>query len=237
MSRLPQELIELIIDYYHEYDRGLLKVCSLVCSRWPPPTRKHLFQKLELCSKAKLERWCTRIRPEPPGPPSFVESLSLVDHGLSMSNPDPSEAQLLQQCILSDAAPYLGSFSGLRALEILGWDADAVQVSLMLYCVGPSFSNVAHLTLRRIVVHPLTLAMFIGHFPRLDYLSITSLQLPKGVHGAGDSHRGSPGSPGSGATSHPRGEFRVSDLSSCAGRKEFLDATVFLEPRFRQISI
>lgn len=229
MPSLPQELIDLIIDHFHEYERGALKACSLVCSQWSVRSRKRLFQTVRLHSKAELERWCMSIRPGPSGPSSLVESLSLIDAGLSMSMADSSRAQLLQQPILSDAAPYLGSFSGLRVLEIVGWGMDAVQVPLMLHCVGPSFETVTHLELRRILFDPSAFTTFIGHFPRLDYLSIHSLGRHWGRDGAGDLHHGSPGNV---VPTRLDGEFLASGVPGY-----LFNSIVLLEPRFRKVSL
>jgi len=60
MSRLPQELIDRIID--HVDDRKSLKACSLVCSRWSHRSRKHLFTQVEFASKGPA----TLVRLHPP---------------------------------------------------------------------------------------------------------------------------------------------------------------------------
>ena len=41
--RLPPELQFIIIDYVLD-DKATLSSCSLVCSQWLPPSRKHLFK-------------------------------------------------------------------------------------------------------------------------------------------------------------------------------------------------
>jgi len=48
------------------------------------------------------------------------------------------------------------------------------RVSLILHSFGPSFENVTHLTLGDVILYPLTLAVFVSHFPHLDDLSISS---------------------------------------------------------------
>ena len=190
MSRLPQELIDHIIDHHH-HDADSLKACSLVSSQWSARSRKHLFRRVVLyLDEAELGRWCARIRLGPSGPSSLVERLSLVGNRLSM----PMEAfeirPLKESISLSDAIPYLRSFSRLRALKISGWDTGAVQVSLMIHCFGASVESVTDLRLERMYIHPLNLAAFISHFPHLSYFSIFNLR-PVEEGGAGGVHHSS----------------------------------------------
>ena len=231
MPRLPQELIDVIIDY-HEYDRRTLKACSLVSSKWSARSRKHLFREVELGSKAELASWCTLIHPGPSGPSSFVETLSLYDLGFSTAAPQYSRAQFLQQSTLSDATPHFRSFSGLRSLEVRGWNTGDLRVSLMLNCISASLESVTHLTLECMLVHPLTFATFISHFPHLDYLSIDGLWRPQGVHGLRDIYDDSPASV---VPTHPHGEIVVLDAMRIEERKEVFNSIVLLEPRFHRV--
>ncbi|KIY68471.1 hypothetical protein CYLTODRAFT_351306 [Cylindrobasidium torrendii FP15055 ss-10] len=47
MSRLPQELVDHIIDHLYD-DLPTLRTCAAVCSQWLPPSRVHLFSKVQL---------------------------------------------------------------------------------------------------------------------------------------------------------------------------------------------
>ena len=53
--RLPQELIDAIIDYLHDNKRTL-RSCTLVCKTWIYRARFHLFSRLEVTSQDIVER-------------------------------------------------------------------------------------------------------------------------------------------------------------------------------------
>jgi len=230
MSRLPQELIDNIIDCVDPWDTRTLRACSLACTQWSVRSRKRLFTQVKLRSRADLERWCAHIRPGPPGPSPFVEDLFLVDNRLSMSLP---EASWIEPSILSDAASHLQSFSGLRALRIMGWDTFAVEVSLMLHHLGPLPENVTRLTLERIYIYSSTFTTFVSQFPRLHDLSISTLRRPWGADGivALD-----PKPHSSIVPNHPRGEFSAFDMRFDEPEKVF-GGIALLEPRFRRVTI
>lgn len=48
-KRLPQELVDIIIDHLHD-DRHALAASALVCRAWVPPSRHHLFEILPVSS-------------------------------------------------------------------------------------------------------------------------------------------------------------------------------------------
>jgi len=231
MSRLPQELIDNIFDHIRAWDNCTLGACSLVCKRWSARSRKRLFTQLKLSSEADLERWCDRVRPGPSGPCLFVEDLSLLDTHLSMSM--PLEPSWIQPSILSKAAPHLQSFSGLRALRIVGWDTVALPTSLMLHHFGPLLENVTRLTLERMYIHPSALVTFVSHFPRLHYLFISTPKCPWGDDGASDLHHESHGRI---VPTHPRGEFTAFEVERFSEPEKIFGGIALLEPRFRRIS-
>ena len=47
MRRFPQELIDLVLDLFHD-DIPTLRACSLICNAWVPTTRLHLFDAVTL---------------------------------------------------------------------------------------------------------------------------------------------------------------------------------------------
>ena len=228
MSRLPQELIDRIID--HIRDRKSLKACSLVCSRWSPRSQKHLFVRVEFASIRYLQRWCACIRSGPLGISSLVEHLTLSEDQLSYTLPSPS---WLHSSILTNAAPHFQSFSALRALEIRRWRMTTHRISLVIHSFGSSLKNVTRLTLADVTVHPSTLTMFISHFPRLDDLSISVINPPRMLEGTGDSHRGVLGEI---FPTHPRGKFSASDISVYQVPEVF-KAITLLEPRFHRVTL
>ena len=238
MPRLPQELIDDIIDYIDSGNKHPLIACSLVCKQWSTRSRKRLFKQVELSSQADLERWCAHISPGPSGPSSLVEDLSLRNIRFSMALlsgapwTTPSNLSWLQLSVFSKAAPHLQSFSRLRAPKIVGWNALVVPVSLLLHCFGPPLENVTRLTLQRISICPSALVTFISYFPQLHDLSISTIERPWEADGTADLHRESHGRI---VPTHPRGELSVPKMRFDEPEKVF-GGIALLEPRFRRIT-
>ena len=228
MSGLPQELIDHIID--HVNDGKTLKACSLVCSQWSPRSRKHLFAQIEL-TVGDLRRWCARTRSGSSGPSSLIEVLTVSEHHPSST----SSLTRLHSSILADAASHFQSFSALRALKVRRWRGMSVDCALlMLRSFGSSLENVTRLTLEDVAIRPSTLAMFVGHFPRLDNLSISTTNTHRALEGMGGSY---PEFCGEIVPTHPRGEFSVSSCPAYRVPKEVFGAIALLEPRFHQVSL
>ena len=107
----------------------------------------------------------------------------------------------------------------------------ADRVSLKLRSFGSSLENVTHLTLRDVSVHPLTLAMFLSHFPRLDDLSLFGIH-PVMFDGTDDLHRRLRVDI---VPTHPGGKLSVTRRPTDRSQKGGFDAITLLEPRFRQV--
>ena len=195
--------------------------------------------KVVLRSTADLERWCAYIHPGPSGPSSLVEYLSLFSP-VSMSHPSgapwtlPSCETWIQPPILSSAAAHLRSFSGLRALEITGWDTLAVEVSSVLHYFAPSSENITRLTMKRTFIRSSAFVTFVSRFPRLHYLSISTFKRPWGADGVGDLH---PESHGSVVPTHPRGEFSALEIARFDEPEKVLGGIALLEPWFRRVTL
>ena len=229
MSGLPQELIDHIID--HVNDRETLKACSLVCSQWSPRSRKYLFAHVDF-TLGDLQLWCARIRPGPSGPSSLVEVLTISEYCPSSTSFSPI---WIRSSILTDAASHFRSFSALRALEVCRWPSMNADCTLsMLQSFGSSLENVTRLTMEEVTIHPSILAMFVGHFPSLDDLSISVIKILRTLEGADDLY---PGFRGEIIPTHPRGKFSVSSLLGYQVPKGVFEAIVLLEPRFHQVSL
>ena len=232
MPRLPQELIDHIIDYIH--DRKSLKACSLVSSQWSLRTRKHLFAQIEFTSMRDLQRWCARIRPGPSGLSPFVEDLTLSEYHSTTTSPSPS---WLHSSILINAATHFRSFSALRALEVQRWCMSTDRTSSMLRSFDSSLQNVTRLTLRNVIIYSSTLAVFVSNFPRLNDLSISAAGFRPSTrrNGTGDSHRGSHTDI---VPTYPRGEFSASGVSILfQAPKEIFAGITLLEPRFHRVTL
>ena len=220
--------IDDVID--HVGDVRTLKACSLVCSQWSFRSRKRLFGRVELHSAKDLGCWCASIRPGSSGPSSFVETLSLIDSYTPTSTYHPTP--WLQPQILSDAGLHLQSFSGLRAIEIGGWNTSTVYVSSMLGYLGSSFENVTKLVLKDIFVDASTLAMFISYFPHLDDLSISTIRPPRTLDGSSDLYGHVDIVP-----TRPHGKFTALKISSFRALGEIFKGIILLEPRFRVVNL
>ena len=117
-------------------------------------------------------------------------------------------------------------------LVVWEWRMTTDRMSLMVHSFGPSLENVTCLTVGHIVIHPVTLAMFISHFPRLDDLSISTITLPRALGRARDPHT----EPYVGIVpTHPRGEFRASGIPTCRMPLKVFEAVTLLEPQFHRI--
>jgi len=232
MSRLPQELIDRTID--HVGDRKSLKACSLVCSRWSHRSRKHLFTQVKFASQRDLQRWCACIRPGPSGPSSLVEHLTLPKNYCSHTLPSSSWLHSLMPSTITDAASHLQSLSALRALEVPRWCMCTTCVASMLHAFGSSLENVTRLTLRDVVVqviHPSSLRMFFDHFPRLDDLSISvinlfTVRLSRHLRGVDSAIRSEI------VPAHSRGEFSAYQMPGGVFK-----IITLLEPRFHRVAL
>ena len=110
----------------------------------------------------------------------------------------------------------------------------ADDVSSTLRFLGSSCGNVTRLTLGSVFVSPLTLAMFLSRFPRLDDLSIHSIRRPIADDGSSGSYRGFHAKI---VPTHPRGEYYESGDKMYQAERGIYKKITLLEPRFRKISL
>lgn len=61
---VPPEIVDRIIDFRH-HDRRTLAQCSLVCTKWLPAARFHLFRSIFIKRQKRLEELSTFIRAKP----------------------------------------------------------------------------------------------------------------------------------------------------------------------------
>ena len=203
MSGLSQELIDCTIDEVP--DMNSLKACSLVCRRWYPCSRKHLFARVELASETDLQRWCASVQPGPSGPSSLITNLMLSDHTRLQ------EQYWIGSSTAADAALHFQSFSALQVLEIQGWNMNTPSVKSIPDSFGSSLKTVTCLILKDVVVetiHHTTLTTFFGHFPRLNDISIAAInRRPSLMAFFEDIYRNTRVEI---VPTHPRGEFSAS---------------------------
>lgn len=60
LSRLPQELVDHIVDHLHD-DPASLLACATVCRGWLPASRVHLFARIHLDIAHTVNARCTRL--------------------------------------------------------------------------------------------------------------------------------------------------------------------------------
>ena len=106
--------------------------------------------------------------------------------------------------------------------------------SSMLHSFGPSFEHVTRLTLRKVAIHPSPLAMFVGHFPRLDNLSISVINILRTLEGVDDLHAWFSGEI---VPTHPRGKFSTSGPPEYQVPKGVFETIILSEPRFHRVSL
>ena len=173
---LIDHIMIMIIDLVN--DRETLEACSLV-SLWPETSIRtsrihHRGPATLVCPD--LPRTVGAILPRRGSDPIGVPSLVRVTFAnlASLIN--------LHRCRFS--FPVLFRASGAGGSEMARHECHCV--SSVLHSFGSSLENATRLTLRKVTIHPSTLAMFVGHFPRLDDLSVSVVNVLRMLEGTGD---------------------------------------------------
>ena len=142
---IPQDVVDLIIDQLspptddREWKCHLL-AASLVSTAWVNRCQHHLFSTLEFYRRREIERWCSKIKPDPCGISRHVRVLTIGSREMS----NISSPRLLVSDIKA-ALPHLASFKNLKEF-ILGY-TDLKDTSLDVF--APIFSSSAD-TLKRL---------------------------------------------------------------------------------------
>ena len=92
--------------------------------------------------------------------------------------------------------------------------------------------HVQTLTLRKVAIHPSSLVMFVGHFPRLDNLSISVINILRMLEGIDDLYAGFCGEI---VPTHPRGTSSTSCLPECQVPKGVFPPRTTVPPGFSRI--
>ncbi|KAK7027801.1 hypothetical protein R3P38DRAFT_3190886 [Favolaschia claudopus] len=75
MRDLPQELVDHTLDNF-AHDLETLKVCSLVCTRWTPRARSHLFSDIRLDTMRQVE-WLANLLDANPTLAGLIRKLEM----------------------------------------------------------------------------------------------------------------------------------------------------------------
>jgi len=76
--RLPQELIERVIEYC-AWDKRTLRACSLVSRNWVTPSRRYLFGIIRLHTHASVVAFLDLVASSPHNIISFVQKLDIME--------------------------------------------------------------------------------------------------------------------------------------------------------------
>jgi len=154
-SRLPQEMIDAIIDHLHN-DKLTLKACSLVCTTWTHPARLHLFARLTL-------KWPLRPAVFP-----FVRHLRFFPGDIFGSGSDNRAVAWNESLLQVVGFPRIVSLNVDSLWRFLG--ATDIQ---MLSTFGKNLSGIVSLSLLRVYYTDVpSLARVICAFPCLRALSM-----------------------------------------------------------------
>ena len=87
--RLPQEILDNIIDLLHD-DPEALEKCCLVSKSWVPRTRKHLFAVVVFCTLAGIQAWKETF-PDPSDSPGYHTRALIVNCPEAVTQADAEE--------------------------------------------------------------------------------------------------------------------------------------------------
>ena len=168
-KQFPQELVDEVIDNLN--NPRDLRACSLISSRWLERSRRRLFANLAL-NTWNFDKWRRNIPPGPNGVSAYVRSLTLRQARSIVS---------LEPETLMGIMDHLTSFRRLETLLLqdVNFD-DLFDGPSLTQCFGHFGVSVKSLHLHGIRTDISTVLFFIGLFPNLDHLAISSPILSNG---------------------------------------------------------
>ena len=136
---IAQEVIDLIIDQlsqstYWERERHL-RAAGLVSTVWVNRSQHHLFSIVDFRDSRDIQRWCSRINPDPHGVSSHMRVLAI-------GSAEPRATTLSD---IETALRHLTLFKNLRELMLPHVDLKHPSLSVLV----PIFSSFAS-TLKRL---------------------------------------------------------------------------------------
>ena len=174
MERVPQELVDKIVDELKDDDQSL-HACSLVSRCWVSRSRHHLFQRIVFPAAYWLTRYCD-LFPTNHIVHSYVRGLVIIQwvhdpwvsrRTLHCGLEHPKIFRALESLILAGITN--GSARSFDAIEAL---ADGFRVA------APSIKTIKLVHWK---VSPTTLIEFICRFPSLDTLVIEDMDYLVGL--------------------------------------------------------
>jgi len=170
--RLPQEILEYIVDLLHD-EPETLKSCCLVSKSWFPRTRKHLFVNIQVRSAGNLGSW-KKTFPDVANSPAYHTRTLFVGCPRLVVAADAEEGGWIQ------------AFYRVTSLD-LGSDNGYIRSSEVSLTPFRKFSS----TLKSLRVCPILLPYpqlfdLVCSFPLLEDLTLAGHQLS--FDGDGDTH-------------------------------------------------
>jgi len=118
---IPQDVVDFIIDQlvrlpYQDWStrtHRCLQAASLVSTAWVNRSQHYLFSTVEFSCIGYIQKWCSRIRPDPCGVSRHVRVLTIRRDLPFHHDPSPLDTDILET-----ALPHLISFPNLQKLEL-----------------------------------------------------------------------------------------------------------------------
>jgi len=123
MYYIAQDVVNLIVDQLSLLADGCernrhLQAASLVSTTWINRSQYHLFSTLEFDDSRKIERWCSRIKPDPYGVSRHARVLIIG----ARRNPLTSYPSPIMVSNIEPALPHFTSFKNLKEFVLgYGW--------------------------------------------------------------------------------------------------------------------
>ena len=164
---LPQELIDEIVGYIPLCDKRSLRNCSLVAKLWTNPSRRRLFQAVEI-RDTTFQRWLGTILPANTEFLRPVRSLSYITTAAPWSDRQAKyRVDVLQDC--------LPSFRRLQHLSLSSMHIPSSDISQQIKIFSAFRHSLSHLSLQHCTVTIRALVALINFFPGLDRLDLCSI--------------------------------------------------------------
>lgn len=158
---LPPELINRVLKHLSD-DPESLRALSLVSKVWASWCQALLFKSIHL-TPPMLRRWFENVSKEADGPASHTRALTLEEYRLiPWINPH----------FLDFPLPNLASFSDVRSLSLIQWNATLFNGEPPGPYFGHFGKSLRKLSLRFCTLNPVVLFDFLSLLPKVEDLEI-----------------------------------------------------------------
>ena len=162
---LPQELLDEIMGYLSPYGTRSLRDCSLVAKSWVHPSRRRLFEKIDVQRLIYFRLWVKNISPTNVELLQHVRSLSCGIYDAGDPTHDPT-----------DPVNFLRDYSpSLRRLRRLNLFFGRLVSFTQIGTPSAFQHSLSHLSLWRSDVKISALVTLVNYFPNLARLDLTDL--------------------------------------------------------------